>query len=147
MNSSLSLSPHTNIHGRGGQGCQGWWPCWHNGYPGRKEPLGHVKCHHSWAKGLTSMRKGARNLEAREAQPRGLRLQAVSDHQGGRSEAPPERIGQWDLSATRHLAWTHVRESLGSLDSKTTKAIFFFHARGVGHQEESEPPLYDKPNC
>lgn len=39
-----------------------------------------------------------------------------------------------DSPPTRHLALTHTQESVGR---KTTKAIF--HARGVGHQEKSEP--------
>lgn len=39
-----------------------------------------------------------------------------------------------DSPPIRHLALTHTRESVGR---KTTKAIF--HARGVGHQEKSEP--------
>ena len=39
-----------------------------------------------------------------------------------------------DSPPTRHLALTRMQESVGRA---TTKAIF--HARGVGHQEKSEP--------
>lgn len=47
---------------------------------------------------------------------------------------PSKWLEKGDSPPTRHLALTHTQESVGR---KTTKAIF--HARGVGHQETSEP--------
>lgn len=88
-----------------------------------------------WGEELTSVKVGDRPGARRQLLER-LNLRGHGPQRATKAEegGPRTWLSKRDSSPTRHLALTPTQESVGR---KTTKAIF--QARGVGHQEKSEP--------